>query len=861
MDKVVGTGKATAGRPRKPAEGSADQPDAASAARSEVADLRLMLPVLVCWATVAGLLAVPTRVAALIAAAAGLAAAGLFAMPILSGRRRVRAARSGSGPGPSSIHAHHPGRWGLTGAGVGWRLGLLTLVCLTLSTGVLAAQLAIREAGPIRELAQERATATLEGTVASDPRMVSASRGRPESEPLVVVTVDVDAVTARGFRSAVRSRVLVLGDTRWLTARWQQRIEIAGRLGPTADPGDDVVAVVNPRAPPREIQEPGVLARMAETVRERFRAATDGLPPDAAGLMPGLVIGDTSRTPAELDEAMRATGMTHLSAVSGSNVAIVVAAALGLCRLLGLRRRWRPVVALALLGAFVVLVRPEPSVVRAAAMGVVGLLGMSVSRRRAGIPALAAAVLVLLCWDPWLARSFGFALSTLATLGLLMFANPWGEVIGRFLPARIRSWGPALAIPVAAQVMCAPVIVLLQGSVTVIGILANLLAAPLVAPATVLGVATALLSVVWVEGASWLAWLGAVPTLGIAWVARSCAALPYGAVPWPQGAGGALLLAGLSVGGLLCGPWLLYHGRRRPVAVVAVGLLSTAMAVPTRMVTWPLAGWRFVACDVGQGDALVLSTGPGRAVVVDVGPDPDLVDDCLRRLGVEVIDSVVLTHFHADHVDGLPGALRGRQVREILVTPVHEPAFQWQEVHDWAAAAEVPMSGLYAGDDLTWTGVTAHVWWPARVIHSGSVPNNASVVLTVRAGDLTLALLGDVEREAAHQVALSLERAADAQQPTTQSQAAAVPLTGPVDVVKVAHHGSSNRDDEVLRDLQAPVAVISVGADNDYGHPAPSTVHELQTEGARVLRTDLDGDVAVAKADDGTVLVATERSG
>ena len=759
------------------------------------------------------------------------------------------------------MYVRDPGQWGLTGAGVGWRLGLLVLVCLTLSTGVLAAQLAIREAGPIRELGQERATATLEGTVAADPRLVSASRGRPESDPLVVVTVDVDAVTARGFRSAVRSRVLVLGDGRWLTARWQQRVEIAGRLGPTADPGDDVVAVVNPRAPPREIQEPGVLARMAETVRERFRAATGGLPPDAAGLMPGLVIGDTSRTPAELDEAMRATGLTHLSAVSGSNVAIVVAAALGLCRLVGLRRRWRPVVALALLGAFVVLVRPEPSVVRAAAMGGVGLLGMSVSRRRAGIPALAAAVLLLLCWDPWLARSFGFALSTLATLGLLLFANPWGEVIGRFLPTRIRSWGPALAIPVAAQVMCAPVIVLLQGSVTVVGILANLLAAPLVAPATVLGVATALLSVLWVEGASWLAWLGAVPTLGIAWVARTCAQLPYGAVPWPQGPGGALLLAALSIGGLLCGPWLLYHGRRRPVAVVAVGLLSTAMAVPTRMVTWPLDGWQFVVCDVGQGDALVLSTGPGRAVVVDVGPDPDLVDDCLRRLDVEVIDSLVLTHFHADHVDGLPGALRGRQVREILATPVHEPAFQWQEVHDWAAGAEVPMGELYAGDDLTWTGVTAHVWWPARVIHSGSVPNNASVVLTVRAGDLTLALLGDVEREAAHQVALSLERAADAQQPTAQSQAAAVPLTGPVDVVKVAHHGSSNRDDELLRDLQAPVAVISVGADNDYGHPAPSTMHELQTEGARVLRTDLDGDVAVAKADDGTVLVATESSG
>ena len=168
------------------------------------------------------------------------------------------------------------------------------------------------------------------------------------------------------------------------------------------------------------------MARTADVVRERFAEATDGLPADARGLLPGLVIGDTSRTPHDLDEAMLVTGMTHLSAVSGSNVAIVLAAALGLAGLLGLRRRWRPPLAAVLLLAFVVLVRPEPSVVRAAAMGAVGLLGLSTSRRRAGIPALSVAVLVLLVWDPWLARSAGFALSTLATLGLLLFAGPWG---------------------------------------------------------------------------------------------------------------------------------------------------------------------------------------------------------------------------------------------------------------------------------------------------------------------------------------------------------------------------------------------------------------------------------------------------
>jgi len=697
----------------------------------------------------------------------------------------------------------------------------------------------------VGELARQRATVTVEAVVASEPKLVPRA-GRPGGEPLVVTRIDVATVTGRGSQSAVQSPVLVLGDASWLAVRWHERVTVSGRLSPPSDPGDDVLAVLNPRAPPISLEPPGPVERVADVIRARFRLATADLPGDARGLLPGLVIGDTTNTPSDLNDAMLQTGMTHLSAVSGSNVAIILAAGIGLCRLVGLRRRWRPLVALAILAGFVVLVRPEPSVIRAAVMGAVGLLGMSTSRRRAGIPALAAAILALLCWDPWLARSFGFALSSLATLGLLLFASPWGAVIARVLPSRIKSWGPALAIPAAAQLMCAPVVVLLQGSVTLIGIVANLLAAPLVAPATVLGVATALLSVVWTGGAALLGRIAALPTLGIAWVARTCSEVPMGSVPWPDGAPGAALLTGISLLAVLCGPRLLHHGRREPVAFLAVSLLGVASALPTRLVTWPLPTWQLVACDVGQGDGLVLRTGPVSAVVVDVGPDPDAMDGCLSRLGVRVIESIVLTHFHADHVDGLPGALRGREVRQILSTPVRDPSFQWEEVQQWAAAARIPLAELYAGDDLRWTGVSAHVWWPERVIREGSVPNNASVVMTVDVGGLRVAMLGDVEREAGHAVLLALRREG-------------VTLTQGFDVVKVAHHGSANRDDELLAALHAPVAMISVGADNDYGHPAPSTLSALEADGFAVSRTDQDGDIAVEKALDGRVLVAARH--
>lgn len=813
------SGAARGGRAGSGADGgTASRADGRADARAALgaesrADVRLLVPAVVVWAVLAAGLALPAPLSASGAAAALLVVVGSWRWLRRSRRSCVR-------------------------------LVALTAGACALGLGSLAANVAIREAGPVRELAAERATATVEAVVASEPRLVAQRGGRAGGEPLVVVRIDVRSVTGRGAQAAVQTPVLVLGDASWLGARWREEVRVTGRLGPVEDPASDVVAVLNPRGPPVSLEPPGLLVRLAESMRARFRLATDGLPADARGLLPGLVIGDTSRAPADLTEAMLATGMTHLSAVSGSNVAIVLAATVGMCRAVGLRRRWRPLAAAAMLGAFVVLVRPEPSVVRAATMGAVGLLGMSASRRRAGIPALAAAVLALLTWDPWLARSFGFALSSLATLGLLLFANPWGEVIARGLPARIRHWGPALAVPVAAQVMCAPVVVLLQGSVTLVGVVANLLAAPLVVPATILGVAAALLSVVWTGGAALLAGLAALPTLGIAWVARTFAAVPMGTMPWPDGAPGALLLAAVSLLGVLGGPWLLHHGRRRPLPLLAVALVSASATVPTQLVTWPLPRWQVVVCDVGQGDGLVLASGPGRAVVVDAGPDAGLIDGCLSRLGVRVVEAVVLTHLHADHVDGLPGVLRGRTVRQVLTTPVLEPAFQWAEVRERAGAAEVPVATLAAGDELQWAGIRARVWWPARVIRQGSMPNNASVVMTVDISGLRLALLGDVEREAGRQVLLALRREEST-------------LASGFDVVKVAHHGSANRDDDLLAAVAAPVAVISVGAGNDYGHPAATTMSALAAARYRVFRTDRDGDVALARAPDGSVLVAT----
>ncbi|WP_262500291.1 ComEC/Rec2 family competence protein [Phycicoccus endophyticus] len=544
---------------------------------------------------------------------------------------------------------------------------------------------------------------------------------------------------------------------------------------------------------------------------------------------------------------MRATGMTHLTAVSGSNVAVVVGLVLGMCAVLGVPRRLRPPLAGLALAGFVVLARPEPSVLRAAAMGAIGLLGLSRSRRSAGMPVLGGALVALLVLDPWLARSYGFALSTLATVGLLLFTRPWGEAVGARLPRRLAPLGPAVAVPVAAQVTTAPVIVLLQGSVSLVGVLANLLAAPLVPPATVAGVAAALASLVWGPAAAAAGWLGVVPTTVIAWVARVFAQVPGGTLPWPDGPPGALLLAGLVVLVLLCGRALVGGVVRHPVIALGVLALAGAALVPTRAVTWPPDGWRLVVCDVGQGDAVVLRSGPGHAVLVDAGPDPPLVDGCLDRLGVGTLDAVVLTHFHADHVDGLVGALRGRTVRELLVCPVREPESAADAVDRLAAEQDVPVTAVHAGDRLEVGELRAVVWSPWRRIEEGSVPNNASVVLAARTGDVDVLLLGDVEREAAHDLLLRLRR-----DPAMSRTARGFEL------VKTPHHGSSNLDADLMAAVRAPVGVVSVGEDNDYGHPSAAHLALLRQLGYAVYRTDERGDVALTR-DDGRLRVVTSR--
>ncbi|MBN9184725.1 MAG: ComEC/Rec2 family competence protein, partial [Microbacterium sp.] len=305
-----------------------------------------------------------------------------------------------------------------------------------------------------------------------------------------------------------------------------------------ADPGERAVLIVRAGRSLTVLRPPGGALAVTAALRHRLLAATRGLPEPGAGLIAGLAVGDTSAVGADLDEAMKASSLSHLTAVSGANCALVVGLAFAAASACRARRGIRVASGLVSLAGFVALVTPEPSVVRAAAMAAIAMLGVLLGRRGAGISLLCVAICAVLIADPWLASSLGFALSVAATGALLILARPLAEGLARWMP---RAIALGLSVPLAAQLACGPLLVLINPTVSVYGVAANLLAAPAAPIATVVGLAACLAAPLPVlqSGLAAVTWL---PAQWIAVTAEIARALPANAIAWPEGLSGMLLL-------------------------------------------------------------------------------------------------------------------------------------------------------------------------------------------------------------------------------------------------------------------------------------------------------------------------------
>ena len=407
-------------------------------------------------------------------------------------------------------------------------------------------------------------------------------------------------------------------------------------------------------------------------------------------LIPGMVLGDTSLQSQEFSDAMRRSGLTHLTAVSGANFAIISSFLLWLMQFLIKRIRMRLFATSLALIAFIGLVRPSPSVLRAAAMAAVVIFAKSHRERSDSIPSLGFAMAVVVLADPWQSRDPGFALSVLATAGLLLIAPKLK------LPK-------VIAEPIAATILCSPIIVALSGYLSVSSIMANVLAAPLVAPVTILGFIAAMLPPV----APLLIGIAKIPARLITRIAYRAASFPVIHLK------SAVIIIVLGL--------IIYFGRNYLILILPILLLLTYLQ------RWPNNDWQIANCDVGQGDALVLKTAPHEALLIDTGPEPKLINQCLKDLSIKKLPLIILTHPHADHIGGLSGAVAGRKVGTVL-------------------------SHALRGQVLKVGNLKLQILWPDGFEHQfveqgaeGSAINNTSIVALITAPNYTLLATGDAE--------------------------------------------------------------------------------------------------------------------
>ncbi|MGO1515403.1 ComEC/Rec2 family competence protein [Agrococcus casei] len=551
--------------------------------------------------------------------------------------------------------------------------------------------------------------------------------------------------------------------------------------------------------------------------RGEFQQATAWLPGDGGALLAGLAIGDTSRTDDDLQKAMLDAGLSHLTAVSGANCAIVTGAGFAAAAALGARRGVRVIVAAATLVLFAVLVTPEPSVVRASLMAGIALLGLLRGEPRGALPLIALAVFAALFINPQLALTVGFVLSVLATTGLVVHSAPLGAWLSKWLPTPLAL---AIAVPAAAQLWCLPMLITLDNGVQPLSVLWNLAAAPAAPIVTVVGLVACIAAQFsgiiggLIAAIAWpaAAWIGAL--------ARLSENLPSVQVPWPGGWIGAVLSAVLVAGALI----MLRRQRLGSAVVAAACCLGLLSATVPQVVQWSaLRDWRIVQCDVGQGHA-TLFRAAGQTVLIDTGPDPEALMECLATAHVDRIDALLLTHFDHDH-SGAAEAVAG-----LTSTVVHGPtdADAAEQLHILAQHG-VEAVEVEQGQRIDVGPIGIDVLWPPPESDAG---NEGSLVLALHAdadGVAELIVLGDIGERQQRRLKGSLP---------------------PAHAMLAAHHCSRDQDAALYAEVAPPVVLVGVG-ENTYGHPTPSCLSLIEAAGSAALRTDLLGTIAIMA--DGTV--------
>jgi competence protein ComEC len=592
------------------------------------------------------------------------------------------------------------------------------------------------------------------------------------------------------------------------------------------------VDAITDRGPPTN-----PIVRLANALRGALRGSLARVfPRREAGLLMGLALGDTSGLDPEVEEDFRATGLSHLTAVSGENLVMFLGPVLGVAGLVRAGRRARFVIGVAAVGFFVLLTGAEPSVLRAAAMSGLAFLGIFLGRPRSPPAILGGAVLLLLARDPTLVHAVGFQLSVAATVGMALLAQPLAARLS-FLP---RPLALAAGTTLAAQAGVMPLLLFYFRVFPLVSIPANLLAFPAVGPGMLLGLAAGALQPVWSPLGSLAAALARVPIGYLEWLSDHLARSPLPSITSPGGQV-VTVIAGSAV--LVMTAWWIRSGRHLPRRALVLGALVLPVVLFTGAFrAGPPTHLTIVFFNVGQGDAALIRSPAGATILIDGGPDPDLVAAKLASLGVRRLDLMVATHPHADHVAGLPRVLARFQVALVVDPGCGGDSPFYAEFLRAVRSARVPFRHPAAGTVLRVADVRLDVLGPEACYRdTASDPNNDSMVLRMTDGPASALFPGDAE------------------QPSQTELVEQHAMLLPAIVLKVPHHGGATSLQQFFQDVHATVAVVSVGP-NRYGHPVQAVLRQLSADGMRVFRTDRSGDVTV-RFEKGRVIVTTTRPG
>ena len=576
----------------------------------------------------------------------------------------------------------------------------------------------------------------------------------------------------------------------------------------------------------------GGLSGFADRLRERLSAGmAPGLHGERRAVIAGIVLGEDEGLSDELRANFRASGLYHLLAVSGQNVALIAGGAILLVYLIGLSRYVGQIVGLAAISGYVLAVGWQPSVVRAGVAGALASLAWLASRPSDRWYFLLLGAALLLAWSPYSLLDAGFQLS-FAAVGAIFVVVPRLQQTLAGYPVP-HSLAEVVAVSGACGLATAPILLTQFGVVPLYSIPANALAAPVVAPLLGIALVTAIVAPVAPPLAALLAWVNGWLAAYLSLCARMVGGLPYAAVS----ARAAVAIAAV----VLCAAYLLTRlGRPRGRAYAAIALAAALVAGGWRLhgstALPPPTGLRITFLDVGQGDGALIQV-PGGAVLVDEGPPEANMASKLRRLGVTSLSRVVLTHPPRDHVGGAAEVLKKLRVGAVL-----DPAIPNESPDERSARAAARQRGVRmivarAGEAFSIGALRLRVLWPDGPGTPGDDPNNHAVVLVASFGQTDALFTADAESDVTGRLQLP-----------------------PVEILKVAHHGSA--DDglgDELKELRPRIAVISVGAGNDYGHPTPSTLATLgAVPGLTVYRTDVNGRVVV-ESDGRRISVRTSR--